>query len=41
MFAKLVGVREEMKGLDLEARRALAERTVLGLFGGEDEEDDN
>lgn len=41
MFAKLVGVREEMKGLVLEARRALAERTVLGLFGGEDEEDDN
>ncbi|ORY81822.1 hypothetical protein BCR35DRAFT_325054 [Leucosporidium creatinivorum] len=41
MFAKLVGVREEMKGLDMEARRALAERTVLGLFGGGDDDDDD
>lgn len=40
MFAKLVGVREEMKGLDMEARRALAERTVLGLFGGGGDDDD-
>lgn len=34
MFAKLKGVREEALGLDMEARRALAERTVMGLFGG-------
>ena len=34
MFAKLKGVREEAMGLDMEARRALAEKTVLSLFGG-------
>lgn len=40
MFVKLVGAREEMKGLDMEARRDLAERTVLGLFGGAGEDDE-
>lgn len=41
MIAKLKGVREVAMGLDMEARRALAEKTVLGLFGGAVDCDDD